>query len=256
MFSFNGNFIGYNICNQTEYYSGTDTEDLYNSNLQTQSSDWYYYNNPITYSYNEYGHRSKSINELDFDNYILFIGCSHTEGIGLHQENTYANLVSTKLNCDYYNLACGGSGLDILFYNIVSWFNTFDKLPKKVVIQWPNTVRFAALDDSGLLAPKGAWSREEDIQRFLAIGEEYNYFYTKSKLTYKMILNLIDTSKLIIVNPYFNKFNFLADAKFKFPAGSTHPVINFNIGDFARDFSHPGIQTNISISQRILSYLE
>ena len=41
----------------------------------------------------------------DQDNYILFIGCSHTMGVGLELEKTYPHILSEKLKMDYYNLA-------------------------------------------------------------------------------------------------------------------------------------------------------
>jgi DNA polymerase III alpha subunit len=59
----------------------------------------------------------KSINikieDIDLNNYILFIGCSHTEGIGLELQTTYPYLVSEELKCDYYNLGLGGTGIDV-----------------------------------------------------------------------------------------------------------------------------------------------
>ena len=52
--------------------------------------------------------------EIILNNYILFTGCSHTKGVGLALEDTYPYLLAQKLNCDYYNLALGGTGQDVM----------------------------------------------------------------------------------------------------------------------------------------------
>ena len=81
---FNKNFIGNNMPNKTVNFLGfTDSEERYLESIKTQPNDWYYKDRSFTYSYNEYGHRSKNISDIDLDNYILFTGCSHTEGVGL-----------------------------------------------------------------------------------------------------------------------------------------------------------------------------
>jgi len=249
MFGFNGSFIGYTTCNQTHHFAGGDTESLFHNNLNSQSGDWYYRANPITYSYNNYGHRCKNIDELNFDNYILFLGCSNTEGIGLHLEHTYANIVSSQLNCDYYNMSLGGSGLDILLYNLIAWLSVFDKAPKAIIVQWPNTVRVATIDHhKDILHPIGSWNTERHILEFLMLGEQTNFFATRGLLTYKMIHNLVKSTKLLLINPSFQYSGFPNDVE--------HPIITFPDLDYARDLSHPGIESNMLLSQKILTHFE
>ena len=71
--------------------------------------------------------------DIDLDNYILVIGCSQTEGIGLKIEDTYPYLLSKNLNCDYYNLGICGTGIDVLNYNLVTWFTKIKKPPKLLI---------------------------------------------------------------------------------------------------------------------------
>ena len=96
--------IGNEFSNTTLAYRGLDSEENLHINLASQPNDWYYRNKTITYQYNEYGHRCKSIHDIDLDNYILFAGCSHTEGVGLELETTFPYLVSNQLGNDYYNM--------------------------------------------------------------------------------------------------------------------------------------------------------
>ena len=100
MLSLNNDFLGYHPKEHNVRFSGTDTSKIFLENLKTQSNDWYYRSNIISYDRNSNGHRCKNIDEIDLNNYILFIGCSHTEGIGLKLEDTYPYLLSNKLECD------------------------------------------------------------------------------------------------------------------------------------------------------------
>ena len=62
--------------------------------------------------YNSFGHRCKEIADLDFDNYVLFAGCSHTVGVGVTVKQSYPYRVAKKLKCDYYNLGLGDCVVD------------------------------------------------------------------------------------------------------------------------------------------------
>ena len=45
--------------------------------------------------YNTSGFRmSKELDDIDLDNYCLFLGSSHTEGVGVEIEQRYSTLVS------------------------------------------------------------------------------------------------------------------------------------------------------------------
>jgi hypothetical protein len=130
----------------------------------------------IIYKYNKLGHRCKNIDEINLENYILFAGCSHTEGEGLHIEHTYPYLTAKELNADYYNLGIRASGFDVLFYNVMSWLALYPE-PKLVVIQYPDPTRFAIpVEDSPLIVPIGPWRKQEGYIDFLLKAEELGLF--------------------------------------------------------------------------------
>ena len=141
MLSLNDDFLGYHALEHNVLFSGSDTLEIYENNLKTKPIDWYYRTNQISYVRNKNGHRCKNIEDIDLNNYILTIGCSHTEGIGLKLEDTYPYLLSQMMNCDYYNLGIGGIGIDILNYNLVTWFSKIKNPPKLLVVQWPHRAR-------------------------------------------------------------------------------------------------------------------
>jgi hypothetical protein len=125
----------------TTEYAHTDNEELYLKNKKRFGKSWYYYDNPIKYNINSMGYRMPEFDKINWDNYILFLGCSFTVGIGLHLENTFPYIVSKKLNCDYVNGAIGGSSPDFAVNNLIHFLNRAEKLPKSVVITWPDTSR-------------------------------------------------------------------------------------------------------------------
>ena len=87
----------------------TDQESTYQKNLKEQ----YQYvrkweNVRITYKLNEYGFRCENFDSVPN---VMFLGCSHTVGVGLPIEKTFAHIISKRLDLKNYNLAVeGGSG--------------------------------------------------------------------------------------------------------------------------------------------------
>jgi hypothetical protein len=82
-------FIGYKTSMRDVLYTGADDEKKFIDNLRKNSDDWYYRDKIISYKRNSLGHRCNDADKIDLNNYILFTGCSHTEGVGLELEKTY-----------------------------------------------------------------------------------------------------------------------------------------------------------------------
>lgn len=204
MLSLNNDFLGHHPLEHNVLFSGSDSAKLFAENLKSQPKDWYYRTHKISYIRNSNGHRCKEISDIDLDNYILYTGCSHTEGIGTELEKTYAHLLSNKLNCDYYNLAIGGTGTDVVNYNLAMWFAKIKKPPKLVVLQWPNHIRAITkfLENSYKIKPDiwyncGAWSvndigtrKHKEIGNFLISGEDIGFFKSLRILTKTLVYNM------------------------------------------------------------------
>jgi len=197
MLSLNNDFIGHHPTAHNVLFSSTDSEELYHKNLKIQPANWHYRTHKITYERNSNGHRCREIKDIDLNNYILFTGCSHTEGIGLELENTYAYLLSNKLKCDYYNLAVAGTGMDVLQYNLVTWLSKIKHPPKLIVVQWPQLVRVTIQHNDDNWGTYGPWSalnenikNRNDLGNFLILGEDIGFFKTTKFLTKKIIFNI------------------------------------------------------------------
>ena len=234
-------FLGYDVTNFTRNFSGGDEEEPFLENLNKQPDDWYYRTADITYSYNEYGHRCKNIADLNLDNYILFTGCSHTEGVGLELEKTYAYQVASALGCDYYNLAMAGTGIDTMMYNLNMWFLLVQKKPKYMFVQWPDETRFTLIH--GVHAdPCGFWKDDSDTRKFLYYGDKINFFLSRKTLAEQNTKLMVDESALININVMSQK-----------NSEGSNLILHRN--DFARDLSHPGIKSHQKLIDDILAYI-
>jgi hypothetical protein len=120
------------LANQTIKWHGTDQEELYQQNLIKNRSNLEQYNwvdRPITYKFNSHGFRADEFDSAGSN--VMFLGCSHTEGIGLPYESTWAHIVSTKLKLKNYNLGIGGASNDTAFRMAHHWI---DQLKPDLVI--------------------------------------------------------------------------------------------------------------------------
>ena len=226
--------------------SGSDSLQRFNDSLKTKPADWYYRDKVITYKRNVNGHRCKNIEEINLNNYFLAIGCSHTEGVGLILEDTYAYSLSNQLNCDYYNLGLGGSGIDVLQYNLLTWMAKIKQKPKFIVFQHPHENRFALVDDYEIKL-QGSWTKVKESNEFLILADKLNYFSSKYKLIEVLIENVIDVPIIHLHIPY--KYGF------EFTETPTSIVVDPNI-DKARDDIHFGVETNKKITSDILQKLQ
>lgn len=233
-------FIGVESNKETEFVGG-DEEETFLRNLKSQSSDWYYRTNPITYKYNSFGHRCNGIQDIDLDNYILFAGCSHVEGIGLELEKTYPYLVAKQLGCDYYNLSSAGTGIDVMTHNLALWRAKVKQDPKFLIIHQPEITRFVTLENSeGVVVRNTVWHTDADILKFIDQGIKINFFSSRFNINVALIENLYNNSKIVRVDWEEPK----------------HPQsIHFSQFDKARDLSHAGIKSHKKLADDIVAHL-
>jgi hypothetical protein len=240
---FHNKFIGIDSSAQVLLFSGGDQEIAYDRNVLTQRSDWYYKNKTIEYFYNESGHRSKNIANIDLDNYILFTGCSHTEGVGLELQKSYPYVTSELLQCDYYNLALGATGIDVMMYNLISWFSTIKTQPKAVIIQWPDYSRFVTIQSGLNIQPCGTWSTDPDIITGILSDDKSKASFTRSLLAKRLIETVISCP----IHYVTVKSQIIPD---------NIDSIEFTKLDLARDLAHFGIESNKKLAELLVDAIK
>ena len=136
------NESGYSSPDKDSYYEKLvydwwpmDTETLFLSNLKKYPNDeslLYYLNNPIQYKVNQYGFRTDSPFKLDNVGNV-FLGCSHTFGIGHHLENTWSYKLNQKIGGDFFNMASPGNSVQMSYRILEYWY---DKLEIKNIFHF------------------------------------------------------------------------------------------------------------------------
>jgi hypothetical protein len=245
---FYNDFIGEdaNNINVNFLHGNGDSEENYLANLKTQPDDWYYRENKVEYSFNSYGHRSKEIKELDFDNYLLFIGCSHTQGVGVKLENTYPHIISKNFKCDYYNLGMSATGIDVLEYNLLTWFFKFNKRPKAVIAQLPDHSRFlSCYPGYDNLIPNGSWNigSDKNVEKLLVNGEDTGFFHARKNISYRLINTVVQVPTI--------RLNYGSQVMY-----DSVDEVRFRRLDLARDLSHPGIESHKAVADTVSMILK
>jgi len=217
-------------------YSGSDKPELFEKNLKIKPDNWYYRNISIDYLYNKLGHRCKGIDKIDLNNYILFVGCSHTEGVGNRTIDTFPYLVSDALKCDYYNLSVGGTGIDTMIHNLNIWLHKIKHQPKYIVWQWPESTRYLSYDGANI-SIHGVWQNDINTQNFIIYGDMSNYFYARMKLAEILLEQLPNVVEI----DFFTK---------------TNKNIFFDCLDLARDDLHYGVESNKNLAKLLIDKLK
>ena len=190
--------------------------------------------------YNSFGHRCKEITELDFDNYVLFAGCSHTMGIGVTLKQSYPYRVAKKLKCDYYNLGVGGGGIDAVEHNLLAWFTLYDKPPKYIFCEWPDHARFMSqLPGYENMMPAGNW--ETKTSKFLVLAD--TPLKIKEQLTYKLLHQLSPCPIIDI------RYSGMAVA-----SNNSYTIWHIK-DDIGTDGNHPGPKSHKTTAEKIIEYL-
>jgi len=124
--------------NQCDMWFPSDTLELFNTNLNEYNDSIhlnYYKKYPIYYEYNNYGFRT--FDNFSNDGYAnVYLGCSHTFGIGHHYNNTWPYKVSQTIGGKVYNISEPSSGI-MTQYRYLKYFSNKIKF-KNLFHYYPN----------------------------------------------------------------------------------------------------------------------
>lgn len=191
----------------------------------------------FTYKINSNGFRTKEL--VKNCNSIVGLGCSHTAGIGLPQENVWIEKVAASVNLDCINLGVSGAAMDTIFRIANYWLPIIT--PKYVVLLCPPFARFEirqSKKDMGVFLPEmEQWSTPEQkiIMKNWWINDENIHFNTaKNLLGIQKICDNIGT-KLYVYQ------------------GSE--IVTFT-DDYARDFIHYGPKAHDEFSKKVIKDIQ
>lgn len=212
--------------------------------MPTKTNDFLFGHNPNEFENNSLGHRSKDLDKLNLNNYILFAGCSVTWGVGLHLEETYPYLTAKSLNLDYYNLAIPGSSLELAIVNIFSFLKNIKEKPKFIVLQYPGPYRFLLSDDYIDFKNIGPWVKIPEEHNVLVDLYQTKYLYTKYYL-WVQLAKCINVPVIHIIHENNT-----------FPTRFIEDTLAIKQLDYARDNLHSGIKSQINFSNILVEHIE
>jgi len=217
--------------NQTLDWLPMDTQDLFNKNVNLKKdllieNGWL--NQKFTYQFNQEGFRS---DEFSTEDGIVFLGCSHTTGIGLPYEHTWPYIVSRYLRKKCYNLAIGGGSNDLAFRMA---YNYIPKLkPSLVIFLVTHSSRLELL--------------HKNNQSFQFCGPRTSLFkndkFYETWLMNENNLNANLLKNLLAIESICNKNNV------RFISFNENEMPNL---DLARDLAHRGTKSNIEFAKLVL----
>jgi hypothetical protein len=265
----------------TEYgintpYIHADSKELHDINKKRLGPYWKWYNNDnFTYNFNSYGYRmDKELDDVNFDNYIAFFGCSYTVGVGLPLKETYAYRVASELGVDYVNAALGGGSPMFVYNNFIKMFTTAPKRPKAVIINWPDIYRTMYWFDNDLQfkGPNFPANSQGDYWR-----DSYKAFISEKSNIENVFSLYRDTIRLVCELSNCKIFEFsthqpTGDFFERYPEINNIPLCDENLVipnsnltlynvKFARDMmkgmiAHPGLQHQQYVTERLLKELQ
>jgi len=127
----------------------------------------------ILYKINDYGFRCQKIDSSKDS--LVFLGCSHTFGVGLPEQNTFANYVAQHFNLVNYNLGVPGGSMDTCF-RIGKYWIPFIK-PKAVILAKPNKIRLELLGQDSIkrLMPYTVFDGQSRYEQFYLDWTDNDY---------------------------------------------------------------------------------
>lgn len=115
---------------QKLYWYTTDSKENYKRNCHDHPRVMEFWEDKeVVYEFNKFGFRSPEFTKSD--NNIVFLGCSHTTGIGLPVEETFPHIISKELGMNLCNLGIPGGSNDTCYRLANFWIPTIR--PKLVV---------------------------------------------------------------------------------------------------------------------------
>jgi hypothetical protein len=180
------------LADQVHYWNSGDSEDNWKKCRKKFGPSWRYYDDPITYRFNELGYRGQSYVK---DPFFVTVGCSYTMGVGLHEEDRYGDVLSKELGLSYLNLGMGGASQNFVWINNVLLAKNLPRKPEFVVIQWPEIERLNTISEDGitLFLPNflgGQYAKKSERNLYLSMIDSPGFLYPQS-LTYFESVNLI-----------------------------------------------------------------
>jgi len=205
-----------------------------------------------TYTYNSLGFRGDEPTKKGFK--IMSIGCSHTEGVGLNDNETWSHQLSKLIDGVDCNFGFGGRSNDYVARCLLAYYDLIK--PDLVLIMYPNQDRREYYTDEGGIEPFAykPWGH-------LVETEEGRGIYQGLMLTANNEANFINWYKNHLLIKYF-----LETKNCKWVWNGVHLFNGLqepnrfdgdyrNFIDYGSDGAHSGPEHNKTYAKNLYSFL-
>ena len=143
----------FDFAGKTSTWCPSDTEVRFDQNMadpkqRALMEEYGWTRDNVSYTFNAEGFRAEEFTGGVNDS-VLFLGCSHTVGIGVDLESSWAYKVAHSLGLRRYNLGIGAGSADTCFRLAHHWIPRLR--PKYVVMLTPVDVRMEMVLDKHLV---------------------------------------------------------------------------------------------------------
>lgn len=227
------------VCNKTLNWFGMDSIELLEYNLRNRRSLLVKHNwidKTITYKFNKHGFRGDDFSE---DPSIMFLGCSHTFGLGVPLESSWTYRVASALQLKHVNLGWPATSNDTAFRYAYTYLQKVK--PKIVVLLSPSVSRTDLIvkDKFVTFLPAAPAPTTDTLET------RYNEFYD-AWLSSDLNIELNRVKNALAIKQLCEQ------QQIKFVS---HNWENFKFTDLARDLLHFGINTHENVSEVILNLI-
>lgn len=219
-------------------WQGTDEQHLYTKNLKTQPKDWKYATADVNYTMNSDGFRCSEFNSIEWNNSVVWVGCSITFGTGVDDAETVTEYFSQLSGLPVVNLGQQGVGIDYIV-DTLNHLHLSGIKPKHIVIQFPHTSRTLRFRNPEKFENLSVHSPFKDFQKYFFI---YKYHQTGYNLMFKRMVDVAYPDAVC-----YTTHSYVADA---LDVWDLDPG-KLRVGDYARDLSHPGAVYHQAVAQQI-----
>jgi len=239
---------------KTSTWCPSDTELRFDQNMADPKQrklmeEYGWTRDNVSYTFNKEGFRADEFTYEPNDS-VLFLGCSHTVGLGVDLESSWTYKVASSLGLRHYNLGVGGGGPDMCFRLAHHWIPRLR--PKYVMMLTPMAGRMEIVVENAIiqLLPKSLKHLERTLidklepfyNAWLSHPANTDMNLLKCSLGVESICNSIGVPLIEIPLDKLELETFMG------PEG-------WWIGNIARDLLHPGKEWHQAVADKFLDKL-
>lgn len=230
------------------FYSMDSEEQFLENSKKFRSNEqsWIYFDKSIEYKFNSQGYRTSEWNDINWQESVVIFGCSNVVGEGLAEADTISGVLSRLLDRPVVNLGVSGTSIAFSSYNSAMLCNNLPT-PYAIVQLWTALARMELYTADVVKIHTAAQHGHIDT-----ISTEFYrswISYPENPNTHMFFNALL--SKLLCKSKtrYY-------EASFFLETANMLQCDYITVDDYARDLTHPGINTAKTVATQIANSLK